>query len=262
MDDRAQASAEPIIRLEGVEKWIGKFKVLSDIDLTVAAGERIVVCGPSGSGKSTLIRCLNGLETVQKGRIVVDGIELTGHKRNIDKVRAEVGMVFQQFNLFPHLTILQNCTLAPMRTRGIGREEAEATAMKYLTRVRIPDQAHKYPSQLSGGQQQRVAIARALCMTPRIMLFDEPTSALDPEMVKEVLDTMIGLAEEGMTMLCVTHEMGFARSVADRVIFMADGRIVEQAPPQEFFTAPRDERTKNFLGQILSSHQHHAAQAA
>jgi polar amino acid transport system ATP-binding protein len=262
MKHELPVGAEPIIRLEGVEKWFGKFKVLTGIDLQVAPGERIVVCGPSGSGKSTLIRCLNGLEPVQKGRIVVDGIELTGHKRNIDKVRAEVGMVFKQFNLFPHLTILQNCTLAPMRTRGLSREEAEATAMKYLTRVRIPEQAGKYPVQLSGGQQQRVAIARALCMTPRIMLFDEPTSALDPEMVKEVLDTMIGLAEEGMTMLCVTHEMGFARSVADRVIFMADGGIVEQAPPQEFFTAPRHEKTRNFLGQILSSHhqpQHAAA---
>ncbi|MDB5953971.1 amino acid ABC transporter ATP-binding protein [Ramlibacter sp.] len=255
MDARAQASAEPIIRLEGVQKWFGKFQVLADIDLTVAAGERIVVCGPSGSGKSTLIRCLNGLESVQQGRIVVDGIDLTAHKRNVEKVRAEVGMVFQQFNLFPHLTILQNCTLAPMRTRGIGKEEAQATAMKYLERVRIPEQAAKYPSQLSGGQQQRVAIARALCMNPKIMLFDEPTSALDPEMVKEVLDTMIGLADEGMTMLCVTHEMGFARSVADRVIFMADGRIIEQAPPQQFFTQPRNEKTKQFLGQILSSHQ-------
>jgi polar amino acid transport system ATP-binding protein len=255
MDARAQASAEPIIRLEGVQKWFGKFQVLADIDLAVAAGERIVVCGPSGSGKSTLIRCLNGLESVQQGRIVVDGIDLTAHKRNVEKVRAEVGMVFQQFNLFPHLTILQNCTLAPMRTRGIGKEEAQATAMKYLERVRIPEQAAKYPSQLSGGQQQRVAIARALCMNPKIMLFDEPTSALDPEMVKEVLDTMIGLADEGMTMLCVTHEMGFARSVADRVIFMADGRIIEQAPPQQFFTQPRNEKTKQFLGQILSSHQ-------
>jgi polar amino acid transport system ATP-binding protein len=254
MNDRS--GAETIIRLEGVEKWYGKFQVLSAVDLTVAAGERIVVCGPSGSGKSTLIRCINGLEPVQKGRVIVDGIDLTAGKRNVDKVRSEVGMVFQQFNLFPHLTILQNCTLAPMRVRGASKEEAEATAMKYLTRVRIPDQAHKYPSQLSGGQQQRVAIARALCMTPRIMLFDEPTSALDPEMVKEVLDTMIGLAEEGMTMLCVTHEMGFARSVADRVIFMADGRIVEEAPPQRFFTAPQHEKTKNFLGQILSSHHH------
>jgi polar amino acid transport system ATP-binding protein len=254
MNDRTADSAEPIIRLDGVGKWFGKFQVLTGIDLQVAAGERIVVCGPSGSGKSTLIRCINGLESVQEGRIVVDGIDLTAGKRNVDKVRAEVGMVFQQFNLFPHLTILQNCTLAPMRVRKVSQQEAEETAMKYLTRVRIPDQAHKYPSQLSGGQQQRVAIARALCMTPRIMLFDEPTSALDPEMVKEVLDTMIGLAEEGMTMLCVTHEMGFARRVADRVIFMADGRIVEQAPPEQFFTQPQDPRTKNFLGQILSSH--------
>ncbi|HEY1231534.1 MAG TPA: amino acid ABC transporter ATP-binding protein [Ramlibacter sp.] len=257
MNDRAQASAEPIIRMEKVSKWYGHFQVLTDVDLDVRAGERIVICGPSGSGKSTLIRCINGLETVQQGRIEVDGIDLTGHKRNVDKVRAEVGMVFQQFNLFPHLTILQNCTLAPMRTRGVKREEAEATAMKYLTRVRIPEQANKYPSQLSGGQQQRVAIARALCMTPKIMLFDEPTSALDPEMVKEVLDTMIGLAEDGMTMLCVTHEMGFARSVADRVIFMADGRIVEQAPPEDFFKNPKDERTRQFLGQILSSHHPH-----
>ena len=262
MDHQLQAGAEPIIHLEGVEKWYGKCKVLDGIDLKVAPGERIVICGPSGSGKSTLIRCINALETVQKGQVVVDGIDLTAGKRNVDKVRAEVGMVFQQFNLFPHLTILQNCTLAPMRTRGIKREEAEATAMKYLTRVRIPEQANKYPSQLSGGQQQRVAIARALCMTPRIMLFDEPTSALDPEMVKEVLDTMIGLAEEGMTMLCVTHEMGFARSVADRVIFMADGRIVEQSPPQEFFTRPQHEKTRQFLGQILSSHQHHQPAAA
>ncbi|MES3001401.1 MAG: amino acid ABC transporter ATP-binding protein [Pseudomonadota bacterium] len=259
MDNPRALGAEPIVRMEGVEKWYGKFKVLTGIDLQVAAGERIVICGPSGSGKSTLIRCINALEKVQKGRIVVDGVELTGHKGNIDKVRAEVGMVFQQFNLFPHLTILQNCTLAPMRTRGVSKEEAEATAMKYLTRVRIPEQAAKYPAQLSGGQQQRVAIARALCMTPRIMLFDEPTSALDPEMVKEVLDTMIGLAEEGMTMLCVTHEMGFARQVADRVIFMADGAIVEQAPPEQFFTAPQNEKTRNFLGQILSSHQHHQA---
>jgi polar amino acid transport system ATP-binding protein len=259
MSDRAAPAGEPIVRMEAVEKWFGKFQVLTGIDLQVAAGERIVVCGPSGSGKSTLIRCINGLEAVQKGRIVVDGIDLTADRRNIDKVRAEVGMVFQQFNLFPHLTILQNCTLAPMRTRGVSREEAEATAMKYLTRVRIPEQANKYPSQLSGGQQQRVAIARALCMTPRIMLFDEPTSALDPEMVKEVLDTMIGLAEEGMTMLCVTHEMGFARSVADRVIFMADGRIVEQAPPQQFFTQPQNEKTRTFLGQILTSHHHPAA---
>ena len=245
---------EPIIRMTGVQKWYGKFKVLSDIDLAVQPGERIVVCGPSGSGKSTLIRCINRLETVQQGRIVVDGIDLTAARRNVDAVRREVGMVFQQFNLFPHLTILQNCTLAPIRTRGLSQEEAEAVAMKYLTRVRIPEQAGKYPSQLSGGQQQRVAIARALCMSPKIMLFDEPTSALDPEMVKEVLDTMISLAEEGMTMLCVTHEMGFARSVADRVLFMADGRIVEEAPPEEFFAHPRHEKTRQFLGQILSSH--------
>ena len=249
------AAAEPIIRIEAVDKWFGHFQVLSDINLTVAAGERIVVCGPSGSGKSTLIRCINRLETVQKGRIVVDGIDLTAGRRNVDSVRREVGMVFQQFNLFPHLTALENCTLAPMRSRGMSKEEAQATAIRYLTRVRIPEQANKYPSQLSGGQQQRVAIARALCMNPKIMLFDEPTSALDPEMVKEVLDTMIGLAEDGMTMLCVTHEMGFARSVADRVIFMADGRIVEEAPPGQFFNHPQHEKTRNFLGQILSSHQ-------
>jgi polar amino acid transport system ATP-binding protein len=252
----------PIIRIENVSKWYGHFQVLTDVDLDVRAGERIVICGPSGSGKSTLIRCINHLEKVQKGRIVVDGIELTGHdaRKKVDAVRREVGMVFQQFNLFPHLTVLQNCTLAPMNTRGMSRQEAEATAMKYLQRVRIPDQAQKYPSQLSGGQQQRVAIARALCMSPKIMLFDEPTSALDPEMVKEVLDTMISLAEDGMTMLCVTHEMGFARSVADRVIFMADGRIVEQAPPREFFTAPKDPKLRTFLGQILTSH-HEPAQA-
>ena len=249
---------EPIIRMEGVQKWYGHFQVLTDIDLAVQPGERIVICGPSGSGKSTLIRCINRLEHAQKGRIVVDGIDLTADARNIHAVRREVGMVFQQFNLFPHLTVLENCMLAPMRSRGASKEEAEATAMKYLQRVRIPEQAAKYPSQLSGGQQQRVAIARALCMAPKIMLFDEPTSALDPEMVKEVLDTMIGLAEDGMTMLCVTHEMGFARSVADRVIFMAEGRIVEQAPPQEFFSQPKNEKTRNVLGQILSSHQHHA----
>jgi polar amino acid transport system ATP-binding protein len=251
----APADGQPIIRIEAVNKWFGHFQVLTDIDLDVRAGERIVVCGPSGSGKSTLIRCINRLETVQKGRIVVDGIDLTAGRRSVDAVRREVGMVFQQFNLFPHLTALQNCTLAPIRSRGARKEEAEATAIRYLTRVRIPEQAHKYPSQLSGGQQQRVAIARALCMNPKIMLFDEPTSALDPEMVKEVLDTMIGLAEDGMTMLCVTHEMGFARSVADRIVFMADGRIVEQAPPQQFFSHPQHEKTRNFLGQILSSHE-------
>lgn len=246
-----RADAPPIIRLEQVQKWYGEFKVLSDINLSVQAGERIVICGPSGSGKSTLIRCINRLETVQQGRIVVDGHELTAGGREVDAVRQEVGMVFQQFNLFPHLTILQNCTLAPMRSRGMSAQQAEEVAMKYLRRVRIPDQAHKYPSQLSGGQQQRVAIARALCMTPKVMLFDEPTSALDPEMVKEVLDTMIGLAEDGMTMLCVTHEMGFARSVADRVIFMAEGRILEQAPPERFFGDPQHEKTRQFLGQIL-----------
>ena len=253
----ATNGAEPIIRIEAVDKWFGKFQVLTNINLNVRAGERIVVCGPSGSGKSTLIRCINRLETVQKGRIVVDGIDLTAGGRNVDSVRQEVGMVFQQFNLFPHLTILQNCTLAPMRSRALSREEAEAIAMKYLTRVRIPEQAQKYPSQLSGGQQQRVAIARALCMTPKIMLFDEPTSALDPEMVKEVLDTMISLADDGMTMLCVTHEMGFARSVADRVIFMADGKIIEQAAPQEFFSNPQHETTRNFLGQILNAQHAH-----
>ncbi|WP_372656849.1 amino acid ABC transporter ATP-binding protein [Hydrogenophaga sp.] len=248
-------STDPIIRLEKVNKWYGDFQVLTDVDLDVRQGERIVICGPSGSGKSTLIRCINHLETAGKGKIVVDGIELTGHHRkNVEAVRREVGMVFQQFNLFPHLTVLQNCTLSPMRSRGVSQEEAEAQAMHYLTRVRIPDQAHKHPSQLSGGQQQRVAIARALCMNPKIMLFDEPTSALDPEMVKEVLDTMIGLAEDGMTMLCVTHEMGFARSVADRVIFMADGRIVEEAPPQAFFSAPKHPKLQAFLGQILNSH--------
>ncbi len=253
----ACAATEPIIRMEGVDKWFGKFQVLTDINLNVRAGERIVVCGPSGSGKSTLIRCINHLETVQKGRIVVNGIDLTAGGRNVGSVREEVGMVFQQFNLFPHLTILQNCMLAPIHSRGLSKEEAQTVAMKYLTRVRIPEQAHKYPSQLSGGQQQRVAIARALCMTPKIMLFDEPTSALDPEMVKEVLDTMISLAEDGMTMLCVTHEMGFARSVADRVIFMAEGRIVEEAPPQEFFSNPQHETTRNFLGQILNAQHGH-----
>jgi ABC-type polar amino acid transport system ATPase subunit len=246
--------SETIITMEGVSKWFGAVQVLTDVNLTVRKGERIVICGPSGSGKSTTIRCINRLEPYQKGRIVVDGIDLganTGNTRNISAVRAEVGMVFQQFNLFPHLTVLENCMLAPMKVRGTGRAEAEAIAMKYLARVRIPEHAKKYPAQLSGGQQQRVAIARALCMTPKIMLFDEPTSALDPEMVKEVLDTMIGLAEEGMTMLCVTHEMGFARSVADRVLFMDRGEIVEQAPPEEFFVNPKHERLRDFLGQIL-----------
>ena len=242
----------PMIQFSQVEKWYGDFKVLTDINLSVRTGERIVICGPSGSGKSTLIRCINGLESIQRGRIDVNGIELSGSAHQVGQVRQHVGMVFQQFNLFPHLTILQNCTLSPMRSLKLSQAEAEATAMDYLRRVRIPDQASKYPSQLSGGQQQRVAIARALCMKPQIMLFDEPTSALDPEMVKEVLDTMISLAEDGMTMLCVTHEMGFARSVADRVIFMAQGEILEQAPPEEFFKNPKHEITRNFLGQILN----------
>jgi polar amino acid transport system ATP-binding protein len=245
----APPDANIAVRMEGVDKYYDSFQALRDIDLTVAKGERIVICGPSGSGKSTLIRCINQLEAIQKGRIFVDGIELTGTK-NVDAIRREVGMVFQQFNLFPHMTVLENCTLAPMKVRGASRAEAEATARKYLERVRIPEQADKYPAQLSGGQQQRVAIARALCMNPKVMLFDEPTSALDPEMVKEVLDTMIDLAREGMTMLVVTHEMGFAKSVADRVIFMDRGEIVEVAPPTEFFTNPRHERTRTFLGQI------------
>jgi len=240
-----------IISMRGVQKWYGDFQVLRDIDLEVARGERIVICGPSGSGKSTLIRCLNSLEQYQQGTILVDGIDLGGDAGNVQAVRAEVGMVFQQFNLFPHMTVLENCMLAPMRVRKASREQARALALKYLERVRIPDQAGKYPAQLSGGQQQRVAIARALCMTPRVMLFDEPTSALDPEMVKEVLDTMIGLAQDGMTMLCVTHEMGFARSVADRVIFMDGGRIVEQDAPERFFSNPKHERLREFLGQIL-----------
>jgi polar amino acid transport system ATP-binding protein len=245
------ATDELMIRMEAVDKWYGSFQVLKNINLDVHRGERIVICGPSGSGKSTLIRCINQLEHHQKGRIVVDGMEIGGSSKNLDAVRREVGMVFQQFNLFPHLTVLQNCTLAPMKVRKIPKAEAEATAIKYLTRVRIPEQANKYPAQLSGGQQQRVAIARALCMNPKIMLFDEPTSALDPEMVKEVLDTMVSLADDGMTMLCVTHEMGFARSVADRVIFMDRGEIVEMEAPAEFFSNPKSERTRTFLGQIL-----------
>ena len=245
----ASPDAAIAVRMEGVGKWYGDFQALKDINLTVASGERIVICGPSGSGKSTLIRCINQLEVIQKGRIFVDGIELAG-RRNIDAIRHEVGMVFQQFNLFPHLTVLQNCALAPMKVRRVSREEAEATARRYLERVHIPEQADKYPAQLSGGQQQRVAIARALCMNPQVMLFDEATSALDPEMVKEVLDTMIDLAEEGMTMLVVTHEMAFARSVADRVIFMDRGEIVEMAPPEAFFSHPKHERTRAFLGQI------------
>ncbi|MBC3372458.1 amino acid ABC transporter ATP-binding protein [Pseudomonas sp. SWRI92] len=242
---------ESMIRMEGVHKWYGQFHVLKDINLNVSQGERIVLCGPSGSGKSTTIRCLNRLEAHQQGKIVVDGSELTSDLKQIETIRREVGMVFQHFNLFPHLTILQNCTLAPMWVRKMPKRKAEEIAMHYLARVRIPEQAHKYPGQLSGGQQQRVAIARALCMKPKIMLFDEPTSALDPEMVKEVLDTMIGLAEDGMTMLCVTHEMGFARTVANRVIFMDKGEIVEQAAPNDFFDNPQNDRTKLFLSQIL-----------
>jgi polar amino acid transport system ATP-binding protein len=236
--------------MEGVNKWYGAFHALKNIELSVRRGERIVICGPSGSGKSTLIRCINQLETIRDGRIVVDGYDLTGAKKNVDLVRQETGMVFQQFNLFPHMTVLENCTLAPMKVRGVSKAEAEKTARKYLERVRIPEQADKYPAQLSGGQQQRVAIARALCMNPKIMLFDEPTSALDPEMVKEVLDTMIDLASEGMTMLCVTHEMGFARQVADRVIFMDRGEILEMGTPDAFFGNPQNERLKTFLGQI------------
>ncbi|TWG60660.1 MULTISPECIES: amino acid ABC transporter ATP-binding protein [unclassified Aminobacter] len=240
----------PAVRMKGVEKWYGDYHALRSVNLDVARGEKIVVCGPSGSGKSTLIRCVNQLETVQKGQIFVDGIELTAGPKNVEKVRRDVGMVFQQFNLFPHMTVLENCTLAPIKVRGISKAEAEETARKYLARVRIPEQADKYPAQLSGGQQQRVAIARALCMNPKIMLFDEPTSALDPEMVKEVLDTMIDLATEGMTMMVVTHEMGFARKVADRVIFMDQGEIVEVGEPEEFFSNPKQERTRTFLGQI------------
>ncbi|MBC7146558.1 MAG: amino acid ABC transporter ATP-binding protein [Thioclava marina] len=244
-------SDEVAIQIENMNKWYGQFHVLRDIDLTVQRGERIVIAGPSGSGKSTLIRCINRLEEHQAGKIVVDGIELTNDLKNIDKIRREVGMVFQHFNLFPHLTILENLTLAPIWVRKTPKKEAIETAMHFLEKVKIPDQAQKYPGQLSGGQQQRVAIARSLCMKPRIMLFDEPTSALDPEMIKEVLDTMIELAEEGMTMLCVTHEMGFAQAVANRVIFMADGQIVEQNNPHDFFNNPQSERTKQFLSQIL-----------
>ncbi|WP_296714272.1 amino acid ABC transporter ATP-binding protein [Rhodoblastus sp.] len=242
---------EAAIRMIGVNKWYGEFHVLRDVDLDVAAGEKIVLCGPSGSGKSTLIRCVNRLEAHQAGQIVVDGVELTDSLRSIEGVRREVGMVFQHFNLFPHLTVLENCTLAPVNVRKVPKAEAEAQALHILEKVRIAEQAGKYPVQLSGGQQQRVAIARALCMKPKIMLFDEPTSALDPEMVKEVLDTMAALAREGMTMMVVTHEMGFARQVADRVIFMDQGQIVEIAPPEQFFSAPRHERAQAFLKQIL-----------
>ncbi len=242
---------EPLIKIINMHKWYGDFHVLTDINLTVQKGERIVICGPSGSGKSTLIRCINRLEQHQRGRIVVDNIELTNDIKNIEKIRTEVGMVFQHFNLFPHLTILENLTLGPLWVRKAPRSEAEETAMYYLEKVRIAEQAKKFPGQLSGGQQQRVAIARSLCMKPMVMLFDEPTSALDPEMVKEVLDVMIDLAQEGMTMLVVSHEMGFARSVAHRVLFMDAGQIVEENNPDDFFYHPQNERTKQFLSQIL-----------
>jgi general L-amino acid transport system ATP-binding protein len=250
----SQAAEAPAILLEKVNKWYGAMHVLRDVSMTVAQKEKVVVCGPSGSGKSTMIRCINRLETHQEGRIVVDGIELTDDLRALDAIRREVGMVFQSFNLFPHLTILENCTLAPIWVRKMPKAEAEELAMDYLRRVKIPEQAKKYPGQLSGGQQQRVAIARALCMKPKIMLFDEPTSALDPEMIKEVLDTMIGLAESGMTMVCVTHEMGFARQVADRVVFMDRGEIVESGTPQRMFENPQTDRLKLFLSQILRGH--------
>ena len=246
-----QPSDENAILMENVHKWFGSFHVLKDINLTVRKQDKIVICGPSGSGKSTLIRCINRLEEHQKGKIFVDGIELTNNLKQIDRIRSEVGMVFQQFNLFPHLTALENLALAPIWVRKLPKAEAEEQAMKYLERVQIPEQAHKYPGQLSGGQQQRVAIARSLCMNPKIMLFDEPTSALDPEMIKEVLDVMVELAESGMTMIVVTHEMGFARTVADQMIFMDEGELIEQNTPQEFFNNPQNDRTKLFLSQIL-----------
>jgi polar amino acid transport system ATP-binding protein len=245
---------EILIEMTGVQKWYGGYQALRDVNLAVRKGEKIVLCGPSGSGKSTLIRCINRLEAIRQGSIVVNGHRLDDSIKTIDVVRQDIGMVFQSFNLFPHMTVLQNCTLAPIRARCIGKAEAETTARKYLERVRIADQAEKYPAQLSGGQQQRAAIARALCMRPKVMLFDEPTSALDPEMVKEVLDTLIGLANDGMTMICVTHEMGFARQVADRMIFMADGQILEEAAPDTFFRNPQHPRTKKFLGEILAHH--------
>ena len=251
MDNTASPTTPLAVHLSGVHKWFGSFQALADVSLEVRRGERIVICGPSGSGKSTMIRCINRLEEHQQGTITVGGVVLDNDLKRIDEVRREVGMVFQHFNLFPHLTVLENCTLAPIHVLGRKPDEAEATAMEFLRRVRIPEQARKYPGQLSGGQQQRVAIARSLCMNPQIMLFDEPTSALDPEMVKEVLDTMVGLAADGMTMLCVTHEMGFARQVADRVVFMDAGRIVEVNSPQAFFEAPQHERAKQFLAQIL-----------
>ena len=244
--------SDPVIRINKMNKWFGNFHVLRDIDLNVPAGEKIVICGPSGSGKSTLIRCINRLEAHQEGEIEVEGVTLDGSLKNLEEIRSNVGMVFQQFNLFPHMTVLENCTLSPIWVQQKSQAEAEKLARELLERVRIPDQANKYPGQLSGGQQQRVAIARALCMNPRIMLFDEPTSALDPEMIKEVLDVMVELANEGMTMLCVTHEMGFARQVADRVIFMDEGEIVEENAPEAFFSNPENERTKLFLSQVLT----------
>ena len=244
--------SDPVIRINNMNKWFGNFHVLRDIDLNVASGEKIVICGPSGSGKSTLIRCINRLEAHQEGEIEVEGVTLDGSLKNLEEIRSNVGMVFQQFNLFPHMTVLENCTLSPIWVQQKSQAEAEKLARELLERVRIPDQADKYPGQLSGGQQQRVAIARALCMNPRIMLFDEPTSALDPEMIKEVLDVMVELANEGMTMLCVTHEMGFARQVADRVIFMDEGEIVEENAPEAFFSNPENERTKLFLSQVLT----------
>src|SRR4051794_18517303 len=248
----AEQSHPTMIELRNVSKWYGKFQALKAVSLTVRKGERVVICGPSGSGKSTAIRCINRLEQHQEGQILVEGVELTSAVKKIELIRREVGMVFQQFNLFPHLTVLQNLTLAPRRVRHMPKKQAEELAMQYLTRVRIAEQAHKYPSRLSGGQQQRVAIARALCMEPQIMLFDEPTSALDPEMIKEVLDVMIELAESHMTMICVTHEMGFARTVADTMIFMDHGQIVEVAPAKDFFSNPKHERTRLFLSQILT----------
>jgi ABC-type polar amino acid transport system ATPase subunit len=247
----ASPDVTPVIEMTGVTKWYGDVQVLRDIDFSVARGERVVICGPSGSGKSTLIRCINRLEEHRDGRIVVNGIELDHSTRNVDVVRRDVGMVFQQFNLFPHLTVLQNLTIAPMKIRGVTKQAAEELARYFLERVRIAEHAAKYPSQLSGGQQQRVAIARALCMTPKVMLFDEPTSALDPEMIQEVLDVMVGLAREGMTMVCVTHEMGFARTVADRVVFMDAGKIIEQGAPEDFFANPKHDRTRAFLKQIM-----------
>ena len=254
LNSAAQTNAPPGISLQNVNKWYGTLHVLRDINLDIALGERVVVCGPSGSGKSTMIRCINRLEEHQQGKIMVDGIELSDDLKSLDAIRREVGMVFQSFNLFPHLTILENCTLAPIWVRKMPKRQAEELAMEYLTRVRIPEQAGKYPGQLSGGQQQRVAIARALCMKPKIMLFDEPTSALDPEMIKEVLDTMVMLAETGMTMICVTHEMGFARQVADRVVFMDRGEIVESGEPNSLFENPQTERLQLFLSQILRGH--------